>query len=233
MKNQPEDANRKQLAQREGQRERYRALIARFGTKRSFGYESETVLLIDVVTTEGQPITDHIWFTRGKWTASLKIGDRIEFNARSASYTKGYAGDREDIIAERGYGTIESYKLANPTKVLTIGSDLAYIESRERERNEAFARQQAAEKEKETCRREAKNQVWMKHATSYSALSPSERIAYRSNFTERERNILSFASNDLANRQQQIERDRRRSDKKARKARKQAQEKVATIAAKR
>jgi hypothetical protein len=222
MKNKTVDKERIQLAQREGQRERYRAIIARFGTKRSFGYESETVLLIDVVTTNGQPITDHIWFTCGKWTSTLKIGDKIEFNARSASYIKGYAGDREDVIAERGYGTTQSYKLANPTKVVTIGSELAYIENRERERNEQVARWQAAENDKEACRREAKSQNWVEHATTYSPLSPADRTIYKNNLSERERTILAFALNDRTNHLQQIKQEQRRIEKKAQRARKQA-----------
>jgi hypothetical protein len=91
--------------------------VERFGIKRSHGHEKSTLLLRDVRTLDGDLVADHLWFTRGKWSEEIAIGDRIAFDARATAYQKGYAGDRWDVIAERGFGGSASHRLSNPTHV--------------------------------------------------------------------------------------------------------------------
>jgi hypothetical protein len=91
--------------------------VERFGIKRSYGREKGTLLLRDVRTIDGDLVADHLWFTRGKWSEEITIGDRIAFDARATEYQKGYAGDRWDVIAERGFGASTSHRLSNPTHV--------------------------------------------------------------------------------------------------------------------
>jgi hypothetical protein len=109
--------DRADLARHEGRRFRYTGTVERFGIKRSFGHEKSTLLLRDVRTIDGDLVADHLWFTRGKWSEEITIGDRIAFDARAAAYQKGYAGDRWEVIAERGSGRSASHRLSNPTRV--------------------------------------------------------------------------------------------------------------------
>ena len=74
-----------------------------------------TVLLVDVRDSDGNPVTDHLWFNYTKGFASLgdlQEGDVIRFDARVRPYIKGYVNQRE-YIDEREV----DYKLAYPTKV--------------------------------------------------------------------------------------------------------------------
>lgn len=95
---------RSELQRRGGLRERYTAFVARFGVKRSYGYEAQTILLTNVRDAQGTLVTDHLWFARGKWAEKLAIGDGITFEARVTAYENGYVGERLDVIGERGYG---------------------------------------------------------------------------------------------------------------------------------
>jgi hypothetical protein len=110
-------SDRPELAKREGLRSRYTGTVERLGIKRSYGREKSTLLLRDVRTIDGILVTDHLWFTCGKWSDEIMIGDRIAFDARATSYEKGYAGDRWDVIAEHGHGASTSHRLSNPTRV--------------------------------------------------------------------------------------------------------------------
>jgi hypothetical protein len=109
---------RKALRKREGERFRVRCQIDRFGTKRAFkGAPVPTVLLKnlhDAIT--GDLLTDHLWFTAGKWCQGLRIGDTIEFDARVGAYLKGYQGRREDVFSDIS----EDYRLERPTRVVRI-----------------------------------------------------------------------------------------------------------------
>jgi hypothetical protein len=58
-------------------------------------------------------LTDHLWFTTGKWSAGLAVGDIFEFEARVADYIKGYQGRREVFDAP----VSRDWKLQRPTQV--------------------------------------------------------------------------------------------------------------------
>ena len=94
----------------------FTAEFVRFGSKRGYeGRKIRTILLKDVKCGDSI-VTDHIWFTMG-WQFSdlnLESGDRIEFCARVAPYTKGYRGLREDVCDKP---VEKDWRLSNPTKV--------------------------------------------------------------------------------------------------------------------
>ncbi len=111
-------SERKELKKRDGMRLRCRAVVERFGTKPAFkGPPRQTILLRDVIDTDtGVFLTDHLWFTAGKWSAALAAGDIFEFEARVASYIKGYRGCQEVYNAP----VSQDWKLTRPTKVTVI-----------------------------------------------------------------------------------------------------------------
>ena len=103
-------SSRLHLAQSNGQRMRWTAQVGRRG-KTTRGHE--TMVLLDVRRFEdNQPMTDHLWIRVGKWNRLLKPGQRIAFDARIDSYTKGYARDRRT-----------DYHLEFPTKVCVQDRD--------------------------------------------------------------------------------------------------------------
>ena len=111
-------SKRKELEKRDGMRFRCRAVVDRFGTKPAFkGPPVQTILLRDVVDADtGTLLTDHLWFTIGKWSAGLTAGDIFEFEARAADYIKGYQGRREVYDAP----VSQDWKLQRPTKVTVL-----------------------------------------------------------------------------------------------------------------
>ena len=77
-----------------------------------------TVLLVDVRDSDGNLVTDHLWFNYTKGFESLgdlQEGDVIRFDARVRPYVKGYVNQRA-YIDEREV----DYKLAYPTKVARV-----------------------------------------------------------------------------------------------------------------
>lgn len=65
------------------------------------------------------PLTDHLWFTTGKWSAGVRAGDVIEFDARADEYIKGYHGRRDLPDA----APIEQdWRLTRPTKVIIVSN---------------------------------------------------------------------------------------------------------------
>jgi hypothetical protein len=114
---------RQELQKRDGTRFRCRAVVARFGTKAAFkGPPIPTILLREVVDADtGTLLTDHLWFTCGKWSATLVAGDIFEFEARAADYIKGYQGRRDDVYAPVG----RDWKLQRPTKVTILPREAA------------------------------------------------------------------------------------------------------------
>ena len=102
----------------DGQRFRCRAVVARFGTKPGYQGRTEQTILLKNVTNvaNGKLMTDHLWFTCGKWSDGLFVGSIIEFDARSAAYLKGYQGRREVYDAPIS----EDWKLQRPTKVMVL-----------------------------------------------------------------------------------------------------------------
>jgi hypothetical protein len=111
-------STRKALAVRDGERFRCRASVTRFGSKRAYGGGTEATILLsdirDVVT--GRVLSDHLWFTSGKWCSGLQIDAVIEFDARVSDYEKGYKGRREDVFVP----IKRDWKLQRPTKVQII-----------------------------------------------------------------------------------------------------------------
>jgi hypothetical protein len=93
---------RKTLRKREGKRFRVSCQIERFATKRGFkGNSIPTILLKNLVDAPtGDAMSDHLWFTCGKWCDGLKAGDTIEFDARVGAYIKGCQGRRDDVFTE-------------------------------------------------------------------------------------------------------------------------------------
>ena len=66
----------------------------------------------NLVDSNANELTDHLWFTIGKCFKSmqLSVGDKISFYARVKPYLKGYRGYREDV-----YKPVEKdYKLSHP-----------------------------------------------------------------------------------------------------------------------
>jgi hypothetical protein len=111
-------STRKELEKRDGMRFRCRAFVERFSTKTAFkGPSVRTILLRDVVDADtGVLLTDHLWFTVGKWAAGLAAGDIFEFEARAADYIKGYQGRRAVYDAP----VSQDWKLQRPTKVTIL-----------------------------------------------------------------------------------------------------------------
>jgi hypothetical protein len=98
-------------------RDRFNAIVSRFGERTSYGYTKQTMLVIDVRRVrDNKRMTDHVWMIVGKTLERLQLtpGDIIEFDARVTPYKKGYRGRREDIDAPPP--SID-YRLSFPTKV--------------------------------------------------------------------------------------------------------------------
>ena len=110
---------RKQLEQIEEERKTFVGTFERYGTKSGYMGVQETILLKDIKTTDGEYITDHLWFNKTKGFSdlgTLKFGDIVQFDARSKEYEKGYKGYRDDV-----YKPIETdYKLSHPSKIKLI-----------------------------------------------------------------------------------------------------------------
>lgn len=94
---------------RNNERHRFVGIYTRCGYKSYRDRFSPTLLLKNVRDSEGNIVTDHLWFNYTKGFLKLgllKDGDEIAFNARVDSYVKGYYGS-ESI----------DYKLSYPTKI--------------------------------------------------------------------------------------------------------------------
>ena len=106
-------------------RHTFTGIFIRTGWKSGYKGDLQTVLLQDVKDSNGEVITDHLWFnlTKGFQSADLHEGDIVQFDARVARYEKGYKGYRMDV-----YCPIETdYKLSFPTKVKNLGKSPDYI----------------------------------------------------------------------------------------------------------
>lgn len=99
-----------------GIRKRFSGTFVRFGKKSGWkGREIKTLLFKDI-TSAGENICDHIWFTITKEfeRADLQEGDRVSFEARVKHYWKGYKGRRED---EDLPAITKDYKLSHPKNI--------------------------------------------------------------------------------------------------------------------
>lgn len=110
---------RKALERINGVRATFTGTFVRLGIKSSYGYSKQTLLLSDVKDSEGIVVTDHLWFnyTAGFAALGLVAGDIVRFDARVATYVKGYRGYRDDVYDK----PIEKdYKLSHPTKLAKL-----------------------------------------------------------------------------------------------------------------
>lgn len=110
---------RKQLADKEGERRRFRATFVRIGSKRGYqGYKEETILLRNIVDIEtNKVVADHAWFNFTKTFERLPLteGNEVIFDARIKEYQKGYVNKRYGIDNRR-----KDYRLSHPTNVSII-----------------------------------------------------------------------------------------------------------------
>jgi hypothetical protein len=100
-------------------RARFRATVAGFDQRTSYGHPKPMVLLTNVRDAQhGHVLTDHVHFDRRKWVDALELqpGDEIEFDARVNSYVKGYAGERSI-----------DYKLNHPTRIIKRSAEPAEL----------------------------------------------------------------------------------------------------------
>ena len=70
---------------------RFTAVVGRFGWRKTLerGRNVKTVMLLDVkIEGTGKFVADHVWLTCAKWSARLKPGDVISFEARVQRYEK-------------------------------------------------------------------------------------------------------------------------------------------------
>jgi hypothetical protein len=107
---------REALKDIDGIRKRFSGTFVRFGKKRGWkGIEIKT-LLFENITTEGNVVCDHIWFTITKEFERLDLqeGDRVSFEARVKHYWKGYKGRREDDDLPP---ITKDYKLSHPKNI--------------------------------------------------------------------------------------------------------------------
>ena len=98
-----------------------------FGTFNKLGYKSgwfgehkTTVLLTDITDSEGNYLTEHLWFNMTKQfekLVELSEGTKLTFEARVKSYEKGYVNYRKGI-----YDKSSDYKLSYPTKIEIVTS---------------------------------------------------------------------------------------------------------------
>ena len=109
---------RQELSKKLDKRLTFFAEVDRYGTKTNYkGYPEKTICFRNVTFADGRKATDHIWFTMGKRLASLgemEEGDKVTFEARVATYRKGYF--KEGITID--------YKLSNPTKLKRINENI-------------------------------------------------------------------------------------------------------------
>lgn len=92
---------RRKLRERDHERFRIIAKVERFGTCAGWkGYHQPTILLKDIRdASNGELLTDHMWFKKGVWSMYIRPGDVISFDARVTKYIKGKG--RRDFRMER------------------------------------------------------------------------------------------------------------------------------------
>ena len=128
-------SDRRKLAKiGEDDRHLFFGTFERFGTKRGWkGRLEQTVLLLNIKDDNGSVVTDHLWFNYTKGFSSLDLtkGDTVKFNAKVASYLKGYMG-HDEIAAYLNPVTI-SYKLSYPTNIDKLINPIKRIKNKESE----------------------------------------------------------------------------------------------------
>lgn len=104
---------RKALKKHMGKRIAVTATVERFGTKRGYRGTEPTILLKDVRDANGNTLTEHLWFAKGKRWDAARPGCKVTFSARADLYVKGYQGRRWDVERTQEI----DYRLVFPTKV--------------------------------------------------------------------------------------------------------------------
>jgi hypothetical protein len=113
---------RKELGASENERERFTATFIRFGTKHQHrGSTTTTLLFQQIINSKGILVADHVWFTitDAFEQCRLQPGDRIAFDARVKSYSKGYKGLPKEIRKPAQF----DFKLSHPTRITKLGND--------------------------------------------------------------------------------------------------------------
>ena len=112
---------RKELGASENERESFTATFIRFGTKHQHkGTTGTTLLFQQIKNSKGILVADHVWFTMTNAFEQCRLqpGDRIAFDARVRSYSKGYKGLPKEIRKPAQY----DFKLSHPTKIKILAS---------------------------------------------------------------------------------------------------------------
>jgi hypothetical protein len=112
---------RKELGASENVRATFTATFIRFGSKHQHqGTTATTLLFQEIKNDAGITVADHLWFTmtRGFEDCRLQPGDRIRFEARIKSYSKGYRGFQKALQTKTNY----DYKLSHPTRIIKLNS---------------------------------------------------------------------------------------------------------------
>ncbi|MGE5430412.1 MAG: hypothetical protein ACM3QX_05020 [Syntrophomonadaceae bacterium] len=104
----------------DGERQTFYGEFVRLGVKSGYKGTEETVLLKGIHDISGKFITDHLWFnlTKGFEKLNLKAGDKIQFDARVRSYTKGYKGKLAGVLNPAKAVESTDFKLSHPTRIL-------------------------------------------------------------------------------------------------------------------
>lgn len=108
----------------DGERRTFYGEFVRLGLKSGYKGTEETVLLKNIYDTSGQFITDHLWFnlTKSFEKLNLKPGDKVQFDARVTSYTKGYKGRYAGILNPSKAKEKADFKLSYPNKIIKLNS---------------------------------------------------------------------------------------------------------------
>ena len=125
------------------ERHTFVATFGRFGYKNGW-HDTVPTILVNNVCLKDKPekvLTDHLWFTCGKQfqELNLKVGDKIQFDARVDSYMKGYMGWRDDVY---DHPVEKDFKLALPTRVFKLDADGKPIAKPKKKRMSAAEREQ-------------------------------------------------------------------------------------------
>jgi hypothetical protein len=110
---------RAELEKLEGERRRFRAVVADFGVGRNTK-RKETILLVDVRRADELEtvVADHLWLKKGGSFRTVVVGDIIEFDAEVEWYEKGYLNFQQGIDE-----TTVDYRLSKPSNVRVIAND--------------------------------------------------------------------------------------------------------------
>ena len=102
------------------ERHTFTGTFVRYGFKSGYKGMIETPLLKDIKDIEGNPITDHLWFTKTKGFSQYELneGDVLQFDARVSIYQKGYKG--YDFMKQLECPIQDDYKLSYPTKIKLV-----------------------------------------------------------------------------------------------------------------